>query len=166
MYHGEHLPNRDSRVELTDVRDELGMPRLRTHLAFGEADVDGVIRVHEQLDEYLREHDLGRLVYRYDDLRAAVREQLSGGYHQAGTTRMSAAPQDGVVDRDLAVHGFDDLFVASSSVFVTAGQANSTFTIIALALRLADHLDAALQPAIREAERSLRRRRRERAEAL
>jgi choline dehydrogenase-like flavoprotein len=166
MYHGEHLPNRDSRVEPTDVLDDLGVPRLRTHLAFGEADVDGVIRAHEQLDEYLREHDLGRLVYRYDDLPTAVREQLSGGYHQAGTTRMSAAPQDGVVDRNLAVHGFADLFVASSSVFVTAGQANSTFTIIALALRLGDHLDAALQPAIREAERSLRRRRRERAKAL
>jgi choline dehydrogenase-like flavoprotein len=165
MYHGEHLPNSDSRVEPTDTLDALGVPRLRTHLSFGEADVDGVIRAHAQLDEHLREHDLGRLVYRYDDLPAAVREQLSGGYHQAGTTRMSAEPQDGVVDRNLAVHGFDDLFVASSSVFVTAGQANSTFTIIALALRLADHLDAALAPATREVERSLRRRR-EHAEAL
>lgn len=166
MYHGEHLPNGDSRVERADARDALGVPRLRTHLAFGEADVDGVIRAHAQLDEYLREQGLGHLVYRYDDLPAAVRAQLSGGYHQAGTTRMSAAPEDGVVDPDLAVHGFDDLFVASSSVFVTAGQANSTFMIIALALRLADHLDAALQPAIREAERSLRRRRAEHAEAL
>jgi choline dehydrogenase-like flavoprotein len=166
MYHGEHLPNRDSRVEPADARDALGVPRLQTTLVFGEADVEGVIRTHAQLDEYLREQGLGHLVYRYDDLPAAVRAQLSGGYHQAGTTRMSAAPEDGVVDRDLAVHGFDDLFVASSSVFVTAGQANSTFTIIALALRLADHLDAALQPAIREAERSLRRRRAEHAEAL
>jgi choline dehydrogenase-like flavoprotein len=152
MYHGEHLPNRESYVERTSAMDELGVPRLRTHLAFGEEDVDGVIRAHEQLDEYLREHELGQLVYRYADLPAAVRAQLSGGYHQAGTTRMSSSPEDGVVDRNLAVHGFADLFVASSSVFVTSGQANSTFTIIALALRLADHLGDSLQPARREAE--------------
>jgi choline dehydrogenase-like flavoprotein len=156
MYHGEHLPNRESRVERTNVRDELGVPRLRTHLAFSDEDVDGVIRAHEQLDEYLREHELGHLVYRYEDLPAAVRAQFSGGYHQAGTTRMSASPEDGVVDGNLAVHGFDDLFVASSSVFVTSGQANSTFTIIALALRLADRLDDALQPGRREAKLSIR----------
>jgi choline dehydrogenase-like flavoprotein len=155
MYHGEHLPNRESYVERTSARDELGVPRLRTHLAFGENDVDGVIRAHEQLDEYLREHELGHLVYRYADLRAAIHSQFSGGYHQAGTTRMSSSPEDGVVDRNLAVHGFDDLFVASSSVFVTSGQANSTFMIIALALRLADHLGDLLQPARREAELSI-----------
>ena len=155
MYHGEHLPSYDSRVEPTSSCDELGVPRLRTQLRFSDEDVQCVIRAHEQLDEFLREHGLGRLVYRYADLPGAVREQLSGGYHQAGTTRMSESPEDGVVDRDLAVHGFDDLFVASSSVFVTSGQANSTFMVIALALRLVDHLDATLQPAsARPAERA------------
>ena len=53
---------------------------------------------------------------------------------------MSTLPQDGVVDRDLAVHGLDDLYLASSSTFVTSGQANSTFMIVVFALRLADHL--------------------------
>jgi choline dehydrogenase-like flavoprotein len=147
MYHGEHLPNRDSYVEPTSSHDELGVPRLRTHLRFSDHDVENVLRAHRALDEFLREHALGRLVYRHDDVREAVRAQLSGGYHQAGTTRMSDSPRDGVVDRDLAVHGFDDLYVASSSVFVTSGQANSTFMVIALALRLVDHLDRALQTA-------------------
>jgi choline dehydrogenase-like flavoprotein len=140
LYHGEHLPHRESHVEPTAERDALGMPRLRTHLWFGEQDIAGVIRAHRCLDTYLREHELGHLEYLYEDSEVAVREQLFGGYHQAGTTRMSTLPQDGVVDRDLAVHGFDDLFVASSSTFVTSGQANSTFMIIAFALRLADHL--------------------------
>jgi choline dehydrogenase-like flavoprotein len=145
MYHGEHLPNRDSYVEPTSSHDQLGVPRLRTHLRFGEHDVEHVLRAHRVLDDFLREHALGHLVYRHEDVRAAVRAQLSGGYHQAGTTRMSDSPQDGVVDRNLTVHGFDDLHIASSSVFVTSGQANSTFMIIALALRLVDHLDEALQ---------------------
>jgi choline dehydrogenase-like flavoprotein len=140
LYHGEHLPRRESCAEPTSERDAVGMPRLRTHLRFGEEDIAGVIRAHHCLDAYLREHGLGHLEYLHEDSEAAIREQLFGGYHQAGTTRMSAHPQDGVVDRDLAVHGFDDLYVASSSTFVTSGQANSTFMIIALALRLADHL--------------------------
>jgi choline dehydrogenase-like flavoprotein len=53
---------------------------------------------------------------------------------------MAATPGDGVVDADLCVYGTENLYVASSSTFVTSGQANSTFMIVAFALRLADHL--------------------------
>jgi choline dehydrogenase-like flavoprotein len=140
LYHGEHLPHRQSYVEPSAERDALGMPRLRTHLHFGEEDVRSVARAHELLDRSLREQGLGRVEMLYDDVDGAVREQLFGGYHQAGTTRMSSHAEDGVVDRNLAVHGFDDLFVASSSVFPTSSQANSTFTLIAFAVRLADRL--------------------------
>jgi choline dehydrogenase-like flavoprotein len=57
-----------------------------------------------------------------------------------GTTRMHTDPKQGVVDADSRVHGISNLFVAGSSVFPTAGAANPTFTIVALALRLADRL--------------------------
>ena len=140
QYHGEHLPNCNSRVTLTEERDALGMRKLRIDLRFSEADVDGVIRAHERWDAYLRGHGIGSLEYRSNDVAAEVWKRIGGGFHQAGTTRMSARPEDGVVDPDLAVHGFKDLFVASSSTFVTSGQANSTFMIIVFALRLADHL--------------------------
>jgi choline dehydrogenase-like flavoprotein len=140
LYHGEHLPHWESCVEPTEERDDLGMPRLQTHLWFDDEDVRSVIAAHRHLDDFLREHRLGHVEFLHEDSEAAVREQLFGGYHQAGTTRMSARPEDGVVDRDLAVHGFGNLFVASSSTFVTSSQANSTFTLIAFALRLADHL--------------------------
>jgi choline dehydrogenase-like flavoprotein len=58
-----------------------------------------------------------------------------------GGTRMSDDPRTGVVDADCRVHGYDNLYVAGSSVFPTGGWANPTLTIIAMALRLADHLD-------------------------
>jgi choline dehydrogenase-like flavoprotein len=58
---------------------------------------------------------------------------------------MSADPADGVVDANLAVHGFEDLFVASSSAFPTSSQANSTFMLTAFAVRLADHLASELE---------------------
>jgi choline dehydrogenase-like flavoprotein len=140
QYHAEQLPNYDSRVELTRTRDSLGMPRLKVDLRFSDADVDGVLRAHTLLDSYLRRNELGCLLYHREDLDGHVRERLGGGFHQLGTTRMSERPEDGVVDRDLAVHGVENLFVASSSSFVTSGQANSTFMIVAFAVRLADHL--------------------------
>ena len=142
VYHGEHLPLWGSYVEPTGERDEYGMPRLRTHLEFGDADVEAVLRVHQELDRSLREQGLGRVEMLHDDVEAAVREQLFGGYHQAGTTRMSERPEDGVLDGDLAVHGFEDLFVASSAAFPTSSQANSTFMLVAFAARLGERLAA------------------------
>jgi len=145
-YHGEHLPHHSSHVAPTSQRDALGVPRLRTHLRFEGSDIRGVLRTLGHFDGYLRHHRLGRLEHLYPrDPVAAIGQQLFGGYHQAGTTRMSAHPGEGVLDRDLAVHGFDDLFVASSSAFVTSSQANSTFMIVVFALRLADHLRHALR---------------------
>lgn len=53
---------------------------------------------------------------------------------------MSGDPASGVVDANCRVHGVSNLYVAGSSVFPTCGYANATLTIVALALRLADHL--------------------------
>ena len=70
---------------------------------------------------------------------------LTGGrmlesYHHIGATRMSDDAAAGVVDRDLKVHGLANLHVCGASVMPTGGHANPTLTIVALALRLADHL--------------------------
>jgi hypothetical protein len=145
QYHGEHSPNRESRVTLTRDRDALGMPKLWIDVRFSERDVDGVARAHRYWDEYLRRTGCGRLEYLHDDVEAAIWNRIGAGFHQAGTTRMAARPDDGVVDRDLAIHGFDNLFVASSSTFVTSSQANSTFMIVVFAVRLADHLRSVLR---------------------
>ena len=60
--------------------------------------------------------------------------------HHMGTTRMHRDPAQGVVDADCRVHGTANLYVAGSSVFPTGGASNPTLTIVALALRLADHV--------------------------
>ena len=67
------------------------------------------------------------------------------GLHHMGTTRMSDDPKRGVVDRDSRVHGIENLFIAGSSVFPTYGVANPTLTIVALALRIADHINRELE---------------------
>ena len=67
--------------------------------------------------------------------------EVVDAYHMMGGTRMSAEPSEGVVDPTLRVHGLGNLYVASASVFPSGGMANPTLTILALALRLAQHLD-------------------------
>jgi choline dehydrogenase-like flavoprotein len=64
----------------------------------------------------------------------------SASRHHMGTTRMHADPRLGVVDPNLRVHEAANLYVAGSSVFPTSGIANPTLTILALVMRLADHL--------------------------
>jgi len=67
------------------------------------------------------------------------------GYHHMGTTRMSGSPDFGVVDADARCWDRDNLYLAGSSVFAHAGYSNPTLTIVALAARLAEHLNGRLE---------------------
>src|SRR5262249_22123181 len=106
QYHGEHVAHWDSRVELTDERDALGMRRIRTHLHYSDADCQSVRKVIVAIDEHLRRHGVGYVEWLADDVENSVREYMEekAGFHQAGTTRMSTSPEDGVVDPNLQVH--------------------------------------------------------------
>jgi choline dehydrogenase-like flavoprotein len=117
------------------------MPKLNIDQRFSQQDVDGILRCHQIWDEYLRSNDCGRLEYVSQDPGSAIWEGITGmGAHQLGTTRMASNADDGVVNERLAVHGVENLFIASSSTFLTSGQANPTFMIVVFSLRLADWL--------------------------
>lgn len=141
-YHGEQLPHWESRIELTDERDALGMRKVRTHLHFSDADYEYAYKTVELVDAYLRDNGVGNVEWLTDDAKTSVRTFMRGwaGFHQSGTTRMSADPDGGVVDPDLQVHGVRGLYVASTSVLPTSSQANPTLVGIALGVRLAEHL--------------------------
>jgi hypothetical protein len=141
-YHAEQEPNPESRILLSNETDRFGMPRTIIDFRFTNNDVNSVIASHQVLDTALQASGIGRLEYRYslDELPERVRTQAADGYHQAGSTRMGHDAKSSVVDADLKVHGVGNLYIASSSVFPTTGQANSTFPAVALGLRLAHHL--------------------------
>jgi choline dehydrogenase-like flavoprotein len=138
-FHAEHLPNPNSRVTLTRETDALGLPRLAIDLKFTDADTVPLIRTHECFGDWLESTGLGTLIWSVpqEQRSAQIIGQCYDGHHQIGTTRMSTSPTTGVVDRDCRVHGSANLFVASSSVFPTSGEANPTLTALALALRSA-----------------------------
>ena len=146
-YIAEQSPHEQSRLRLSNRQDALGLPFLDIELHYNESDAHSVLRAHTRLDVSLQRSGLGRLVHHFplDDRVAEILQQASDGYHQIGTTRMGATARDGVVDADCRTHGIDNLYVASSSVFPTSGQANPTFVAVALALRLAAHLTRQVQ---------------------
>jgi choline dehydrogenase-like flavoprotein len=139
-YHSEQVPNLNSIVGLSNEQDQLGMRKLNIDIQFTQQDIDSVLQAHQYWDQHLRKNNCGYLNYLTNDPEKSVWKQAGDGYHQIGTTRMSAQPHAGVVGTNCKIHGIDNLFVASSSIFVTSGQANSTFMIVSFALRLADHL--------------------------
>jgi choline dehydrogenase-like flavoprotein len=143
-FHGEQAPNPESRLTLSQERDRLGMPRLRADWRLTPLDTDSLVRAYGVLARALEETGAGRLDYDPDAVRAETIKAGAYGGHHLGGARMSADPARGVVDADCRVHGVDNLFVASSAVFPTSGQANPTLTILALTLRLADRLAGAL----------------------
>jgi len=143
-YHAEQLPNPESRLTLSDASDRLGLPRLRIRLAFSEADALSVVRAHEALAAWLGRNRLGRLEHRHPPAArpAAVLAEARHGNHQIGTIRMGADRRSAVVDRDCRAFDAPNLYVVSTAVLPTSGQANPTLTAVQLGLRLADRLSA------------------------
>lgn len=135
----EPTPNPDSRVTLSDERDALGMRRLVLDWRIRQRDLESVERTVGHLARWLGRAGLGRIQFSRP-ISEETTERFTGGMHHMGTARMSARPEQGVVDTDCRVHGTTNLYVASSAVFPAAGYSNPTLTIVALSMRLADHL--------------------------
>lgn len=161
---GEQEPNPESRVRLGTERDALGMPKIELDWRHTELDRTSIVRGLHILGRELGRTGEGRLLslpggIRYMEdpepedfpfLEASAESvdpegfDLGVGFHHLCATRMTDDPAVGVVDRDCRVHDVANLSIASSSVFATAATATPTFTITALALRLADRLKATL----------------------
>ena len=113
----EQEPNYDSRVLLGDSRDSLGMPRVAINWRATDAD--------------------------YDRLAAGLRI-ISQAFAASDSVRYEVEWTDPetlrVCNRNGEVFGVPGLYIAGAAVFPTSSFANPTLTLIALALRLADHL--------------------------
>ncbi len=139
----EMAPDPNSRITLSDARDQLGMRRTRIDWRIGELE-------RRTASEYIRTiaSEFGRLgVGSYDLKQAAslddektwVRMATDNSHHM-GTTRMHDSDKLGVVDSNCQVHGIDNLYIGSSAVFPSSGSSYPTLTILALCIRVADRL--------------------------
>jgi choline dehydrogenase-like flavoprotein len=140
-FRGEQAPDPANRVVLSEQRDALGMPQSRLEWRLNPIDVASIEGWLGVLDRDLRARGLGQVIGPLEDWQSHV----TGGPHHIGTTRMSADPRHGVVDAECRVHSVDNLYLAGSSVFSTSGFSNPTFSLVTLALRLADTLERRLR---------------------
>lgn len=141
----EQAPNPDSRLTLSHDRNELGVNPIRIDWRLSELDRRTILRGEEIIGQELERLGIGRLEPLADDFMGGRPGVLEGGWHQLGMTRMHPDPKRGVVDPNCRVHGISNLFIAGGSVFPTEGNVSPTLTIVALALRLADHLKSLLR---------------------
>ena len=143
----EQVPNPESRVTLDeDHLDASGLPRVNLDWKLSRIDKEAVVGAHEILAEQFKASGLGILRPRPEFLDDGPDwgPGLRGGHHHMGTLRMSVDPRHGVVDKHGRVHTVQDLYVGDSAVFATSGYANPLLTLVALARRLGEHLEARL----------------------
>ncbi len=147
----EQIPNENSVVTLDPThRDPVfGQPVTHLDLRLRDEDKRTIVRGLELCEAYLRKR--GALDFQLiTDLSGGADHwsyspdegALTVGDHHMGALRMSSNADDGIVNPDSRMHSVDNLYIAGCAVFPTGGFANPTLTIVALALRLADHLKA------------------------
>jgi choline dehydrogenase-like flavoprotein len=135
----EQSPNPQSRILLSDERDELGSRRADLYWQLSDDDIRTFQAGQDEVINYFGVHGIGR-VEKFELERGFLEENVSSSYHHMGTTRMSAGATDGVVDPNCRVHGLDNLFIAGSSIFARGLYAGPTMSMLGFTNRLAAHL--------------------------
>jgi choline dehydrogenase-like flavoprotein len=131
----EQIPDEKNRVTLDETTtDNLGNPVPDVRWGVDERTKEAIRAANDVQHDVLDAMDA-------EIGWTAGPEGTGPAYHHMCTTRMGHHPDDSVVDPRTKAHDLENTYVASSSVFVTAGAMNPTLTIGALALKTADHID-------------------------
>jgi len=138
--HAEQIPLRDSRITLTRDADVLGMPKMHVDWKYDRLDIHSIEKSLDLIANAFAASGTGLFEYDRNGLEHELTKYGAYGGHHLGTTRMGTDLATSVVDSDCQVHGVDGLYIAGGSVFPTSSQANPTLSIIAIGLRLAEHI--------------------------
>lgn len=138
----EQEPNPESRLLLSQRKDALGIPLTDVRWKLTDLTQYSIRKYALALQKEFSQAKIGDIILEpwIENTALSATEQIKDLYHHMGATRMHESPSQGVVNRDCRLHGVDNLFIASSSVFPTGGHSNPTLTLIALCIRLADKL--------------------------
>jgi choline dehydrogenase-like flavoprotein len=139
----EQSPDRSNRIMLQEQTDAFGQRRIKVLWRWNELDLRSIRQAQQIFREELAAAGIGTFIPVEESVGSQPR-RFNSPHHFLGTTRMHDNPRSGVVDADCRVHDVPNLFIAGSSVFPTGGFANPTLTVVALALRLATHLQTLL----------------------
>ena len=136
----EQTPSRNNRIKLGTEKDVFGLRKIIIDWQVTQKDKDMAWKSLEVLAQGVGAEALGRVRLLKERDSRIWESQLGFGHHHIGTTRMGLSQKDGVVDSNQKVFGSDNFYISGSSVFSTGGHVPPTLTIVALSIRLADHI--------------------------
>ncbi len=145
--HCEQEPLSRSRITLCNDKDATGLYRAQLDWRISPLEWKTIRYFTDHIKHAFADLGLANIIPRPElALEEGFRDVVvDDSHHHMGGTRMATNPAEGVVDPDLRLHGIDNAYVCSASVFPTSGFSNPTHTLIALAIRLADHLVASAE---------------------
>lgn len=135
----EQEPIFDRKITLNKKSDPLGISLPEVHWWKSELERKSARSIAVEISNFFLENNIARIGLE-EYLFNKEEYETQAGYHQIGGTRMGVDFKDSVVDKNLKVHGFSNLYINGSSVFRTASYNHPTYTIVKLALRLSNHL--------------------------
>ena len=139
--HGEMLANEKSFVDLDPVaRDEFGLPKARMHLEWSPNEF-AMLRDMEEKCQAVLEAAGGKLLGEW----RVSGKPFFDGENLVGTVRMGNDPSRSVLNSRNQTHDVKNLWVLDGASFTSFCEKNPTLTVIAVALRAADHLAEALR---------------------
>ncbi len=136
----EQDPMAESRVTLQDSLDRFGDRKLQVEAKVSDLQQYTALKSFAIFGQELSRSGFGAVRIQSSSKRLFDSILPSLGGHHIGSTRMANDAKKGVVDKNCKVFDINNLFIAGSSVFASGSCVNPTFTITALAIRLADHL--------------------------
>jgi len=136
----EQAPHRDNQIKLGNTKDSFGIPRVDIKWELKAIDRERLWRSLEVFSLAVGEADLGRVRLLKERSDRLFGDQMGFGHHHMGTTRMWVDESKGVVDGNQKVFGTNNLYIAGSSVFTTGSHVPPTLTIVAMTIRLAEHI--------------------------
>jgi len=134
----DQIPSRSNRVLLSKALDKTGVNKVDIHWSFSNKDKKTLFKFVETINKEFIRGDFGLI--KSDILKEKKLKLTAIHSHFMGTTRMSNVEKFGVVNQDCRVFNYSNLYISGPSVFPTYGFANPFLTIVALSIRLAEHI--------------------------
>jgi hypothetical protein len=135
----EQDPEFRNKISLIDSKDKIGIPQVSLNYQISKKTLETSRIVTNLIGNIFIKEDMGRVAH--NDIYDINNFISDAGYHHIGGTRMGINENSSVVDKNLKVHGINNMYICGSSVFPTGGHANPTLSIIQLSLRLSNYLE-------------------------